>query len=221
MKDKLFTLEFASKFKKPYQYKMGGTQTVVMPNGQRFEFNNKETYSGRGAKYNASIKYHYIGDVIVTKAQVKEAFKIIKDFEKAIKLRLKEQKAKDKRIKQAIKSGVYSLMPSYCGNGHTVELSDNEVYGKFFDSKRLAKTFNISVEDANLLNSHGKTYVFAKTADGRVLEMYHASLDCNNLSIWVAEATPERIAEFQPKEWQSAPFANLVGQSLNNNHFVC
>ena len=74
-----------------------------------------------------------------------------------------------------------------------------------------------------LLNSEGKTYVFARTYTGKVLELYHPSLGCNDLSISFNDATPERIAEFESSrsEWQNAPYAGLVGQTDANNHYVC
>ncbi len=40
-------------FKQTYSYKMGGTQTVVLPNGQGKYFDDRALYSGRGAKYTA------------------------------------------------------------------------------------------------------------------------------------------------------------------------
>lgn len=214
-----FTIEFAKQFKLPYSYKMGGTQTVVMPNGERFEFNDKETYSGRGAKYNSSINYHIIGDIVVSKKQVSAAIKIQKEREKRIKIVQKENKAEIKRIENAKKAGIYSVKLSEYGN--YIELSQEEIYGNFFDEKRLAETLKISIEDADLLNSEGKTYVFAKSEDGNTYELYHPSLQCNHLSISFNIATAERIAKFKPENWQSAPYADMVGQSSKNNHFVC
>jgi hypothetical protein len=211
--------ELARKFKRSYAYKMGGKQTVVMPDGQRFDFDDREYYSGRGSKYNASINHHLLGDVLVSNAELKKVVKEIHERAKMIKMREKENKATQLRITKAAKEGIYSLRVLEYGT--FVELSDNEIYGQFFDAKRLANTLKISLQDAELLNSNGKTYVFAKSEDGKVYELYHSSLICNNLSISINEASPERIAEFSPSEWHGAPYASLIGQTTNSNHFVC
>lgn len=102
-----------------------------------------------------------------------------------------------------------------------MELSTKEQKDCYFDAQRLASTLEISVKDAELLKSSGKTYVFAKSKDGKTYQLYHPSLDCNSLSIHVEETKEERIQQFKPKEWQSAPFASIVGQTNNDNHFVC
>ncbi len=130
-----------------------------------------------------------------------------------------KQKATNERIAAAAKAGVYSIKKEEYGT--FVELSDEEIYGRYFDAKRLSTTLDISIEDAEMLNSKGKTYVFAKTEAGSTIELYHADLSCNYLSISISEASPERVAEFEPKDWQSAPYAHLVGQTSAANHFVC
>ena len=195
---------------------MGGSQTIVLPNGQRFEFNDKEYYSGRGSKYNHSIRHDTIGDVVVTLKEFKEALKYERERVKAIKVREREAKERNKRVKQAEKMGLYNISQ----NGY-IELSEDESQRQYFDTERLARTLKISTEDASLLRSEGKTYVFAKTEDGRTLQLYHSDLSCNRLNIHVEEATAERIAEFDPEEWFSAPYAAEVGNSFKPNHFVC
>lgn len=221
MKTQEFTIEFAKRFKASYIYKMGGTQTIVFPNGQRFDFNDKEFYSGRGAKYNASIRHDIKADVLVSNSQLKEALKADRERKKTIKANELLAKQRAKRIAEAKKNGVYSFYLNDKAGEKYVELSEEERNGNFFDSERLAATLKISVVDANLLNSNGKTYVFAKSEDGNIYELYHPSLSDNRLSITILIATPERIAEFIPAEWQSAPYAHLVGQTENTNHFVC
>ena len=203
-------------FKKGYAYKMGGTQTVILPNGKERKFDDREYYSGRGAKYNASIKHDNIGTVKVSKIDYSKFLAELK----AREIRIAENKKKlaeaEARIKDAKERGEYSIIGDY------VELSDEEAAGRYFDSNRLAKTLDISIEDARLLKSNGKTYVFAKRkSDGIVLELFHPSLSCNDLSIHISVATPERIVEFKHEEWSSAPFAGMVGQTENLNHFVC
>jgi len=209
------TRELAKNFKRSYACKMGGTQIIVFPNGDRHCFNDAEYYSGRGAKYNKSIRHDIIGDVVVTTKQVVAALKIIRENKKAQASMLKVYNAKNKSIELAAKKGLYII------NNGFVELSEKEVYGKFFDANRLANTLKISVSDASLLNSLGKTYVFAKSEDGNTYELYHSSLFCNHLCISLNIATPERIAQFDSEEWQSARYADHVGQTRHSNHFVC
>lgn len=215
----IFTKEFSAKFKRSYAYKMGGTQTITLPNGQSFTFNDKEYYCGRGAKYNSSIKHDEIGNINVSQEEVETVILNRISIAGSRKMNKLKSKEKTKRIEGAKSLGVYSMAnESY---GRYVELSDEESLSKTFDSKRLANTLSISIHDADLLKSEGKTYVFAKSSDGNTYQLYHPSLDCNHLSISVSVATPERIAEFKPKEWQSAPYAEIVGQTAHTNHFAC
>lgn len=219
MKNQTFTKEFASFFKKGYSKKMGGTQTIVLPNGQQFDFDDREYYQGNGAKYNSSSMHDNLGEILVTEKQVKERLNQLKDWARLAKERDKKQKEANKRILTAKKEGIYSIKKEDWGT--FVELSDQESYGKVFDAERLAKTLGISVTDADLLKSWGKTYVFAKSSDGNVYELYHSSLSCNPLCISVEIATGERIAQFKGEEWFSAPFASEVGNTFQSNHFVC
>lgn len=210
-----FTAEFAKKFKKDYSYKMGGTQTVIMPNGERFYFDDRDYYSGRGSKYNRSIKHDHIGDVIITDEQVAEMQAKIDEYEKHVAWVATQNAEKAAKIEAAKANGVYLIQNGY------VELSDEESYTRTFDAERLANTLGISVEDANLLRSRGKTYVFAKSNDGNTYQLYHPNTQLNYLSIHVEVVTPEHIAQFNHEEWASAPFAHEVGQTENKNHFVC
>jgi hypothetical protein len=216
LKNLAITEELAVYFKQSYSVKMGGTQTVVFPNGESFYFNDKEYYSGRGAKYNSSIRHQNLGDVLVSKEELKDYVARLNEIAKIKKENAKTKKAMELRIKQAKKDGIYFIKE----NGF-VELEEKEWYNRTFDAKRLANTLKISEADAELLYSEGKTYVLAKSEDGNTYELYHSDLSCNHLAIHVSIATPEIIAEFKPQEWQNAPFAHLVGQTNNNNHFVC
>lgn len=196
-------------FKKGYAYKMGGTQTIVLPNRKEKYFDDREYYKGRGAKYNVNIKHDEVGVVQVSRKEYSSFLAHLRDIEANKLERIERAAKKAKRLQDAKNRGVYDLVQS--GGLKFVELSDDEKYSKKFDAKRLAATLGIRVEDADLLNSGGKTYVFAKSTDGNTYELYHPSLDCNPLNISISVATPERIAEFQPKEWQSE----------RTNHFVC
>jgi hypothetical protein len=215
-KNLAITEELATKFKASYSLKMGGTQTIEFPNGESFFFDDKKFYSGRGEKYNSSIRHQDLGTILVSKEELKKYVNRLNEIAVIEKEYAKEKKATVLRIATSKKEGVYSINE----NGF-IELSDNERQNNTFDAERLAKTFKISIEDARLLHSEGKTYVFAKSEDGNVYELYHADLSCNNLNIWVGIATPERISEFEPSEWQNATYASLVGQTKNNHHFVC
>jgi len=212
-------------FKKSYSYKMGGTQTVILPNGKSKHFDDREYYSGRGSKYNNNIKHDEIGDVKVSRKEYSAFLKMLKEREerRAINLKKAAEKAAEKaaRIEEAKANGIYSLEKAEGDVGHYIELSDDESYNHHFDAERLARTLKISVEDAQLLNSNGKTYVFAKSADGNTYQLYHASLSCNHLNIHVSIASPEQISEFNHDEWASAPYAGLVGQTNKKNHFAC
>lgn len=212
--------QLAKSFKRNYAYKMGGSQTLVFPNGQEFTFNDKEYYSGRGAKYNSSIKHDVIGIVIISKKELSAKIKIEKERTKRIKENQKIEKESIARYAENLVNGIYGLKEYEYGI--LVELSNDEKNNQFFDEKRLAKTLDITIQDASLLNSNGKTYVFAKQiSTGKTIELYHASLICNQLNIYISYPTPERIAEFQHEEWNSAPFASAVGMTENKNHFVC
>lgn len=102
-----------------------------------------------------------------------------------------------------------------------VELSEEEADGQFFDAERLANTLKIKVEDAQLLNSGGKTYVFAQAEDGTIYQLYHPSLSCNRLSISIDVFSAEKMEEFRESWGAHGPYAGLLGQTKNANHFVC
>ncbi len=216
---KQITETFARKFKRAYSYKMGGQQTIVFPNGQEFTFDDREYYSGRGSKYNSSVKHHNLGRIEITTKELREAKKEVRENANRIKEMEAERQSQTKRIEEAKAAGIYSISKKEYGT--FVELSEVESCGKFFEAERLARTLDISVADAELLNSEGKTYVFARTATGKLLQLYHSSLSCNNLSISIEEVTEERLKEFNHDEWASAPYATLVGQTSKKNHFVC
>lgn len=207
----------AKQFKRRYSYKMGGKQTLTFPNGQRFEFNDKEYYSGRGAKYNASIRHEDLGEIKISKKEVSVFFKAERERVAQVREALKERKAREKKYAEAKKQGLYAI------EGAFVLLSDEEATSRGFDAERLANTLGISVEDANLLYSVGKTYVYARQSNGNIIELYHPDLSCNYLSISIDFDANEKFAAKQKDRdsWVNAPFAGLVGQSDNINHYVC
>jgi len=216
VKNLAITEEVAINFKASYSAAMGGTQTVVFPNGMSFYFDDRTYYSGRGVKYNKSINHQLLGNVVISVSHVKDYVLQLNERAARIIQYRKNEKALELRLKEAKKNKIYTINP-----GGYVELSENESENKNFDAARLANTLKINIEDALLLNSVGKTYVFAKSEDGLIYQLYHSSLDCNALNIHVELATKEMMNGFKSEEWQNAPYASLVGQTANNNHFVC
>ena len=216
---KNYTAEFAAKFKRNYAYTMGGSQTIELPNGQKFEFNDRQFYSGRGSKYNNSVKHDNKGIIKITRKELSAVLKSEREVKARLKAITAERKETAKRYADNKEAGIYGISVEKYGN--YIELSEAESEGQYFDAPRLAKTLGISLKDAELLKSYGKTYVFAKTNTGEVIELYHSSLSCNSLSISISKPNAERIAEFNHDEWASAPYAEILGQSKNENHFVC
>lgn len=64
-------------FKKGYAYKMGGTQTVALPNGKSKSFDDRQYYSGRGAKFNKDVRHDIIGVVKVSRKDYADFLKHI------------------------------------------------------------------------------------------------------------------------------------------------
>lgn len=205
----------------PYFCKMGGTKKLIVDNKQEFFLDQKDIYRGRGNKYNTSIRYdEQIYDI--TLDQLEEYKKLIGkkkyDEQKRLVLINKEFKQKQKRIFEADKMGIYSIY------NNIIELSESEKEFKTFNPSKLAKTLNISISDAELLKSRGKTYVFAQKLDNsEIIELYHADLNNNSLYIHVSKPTEERVNEFKANHptWLNAPYSHLLGQTENKNHFVC
>jgi len=202
-------------FKQSYSYRMGGTQTIVLPNGNERYFDDRDYYQGKGERYNSSINHDEKGTIKVSRKDYSAFIGKLREIEKATKERRLATIKRNKRIESAKSIGIYTILGGY------IELSEEESNRRYFDSERLAKTLKIDVKDADLLNSRGKTYVFAKSEDGNTYELYHSSLECNALNIYVSMATEERINSFDSKEYQNAQFAGMVGQTRNSNHFVC
>lgn len=208
-------------FKESYAYKMGGTQTVILPNGKSKFFDDREYYSGRGAKYNSNIRHDERGEIKVSRKEYSAFLAKLREEKARREQNIKEQAARAKRIEAAKEKGLYSLSEKH-PNDFLVELTPDESHNQYFDAERLARTLNIKVEDVELLNSKGKTYVFARQiGTGKIFRLYHNSLSCNDLTIWVTEVSEETLKKFNHAEWASAPYAHLVGQTANKNHFVC
>lgn len=123
---------------------------------------------------------------------------------------MQEAIEKQQRVELAKKQGTYSIDSS-----NYVELSEEEMYGKFFDAERLANTLNISIQDAEKLRSGGKTYVFAKSENGNTYMMFHPCLCCNKLSIHITRVADEYVADFR------ISWGKIKDVDENQNHFVC
>lgn len=210
-------------FKARYTLKMGGTQTVILPNGKSKYFDDRKYYSGKGEKYNNPQMHHIIGEVKISRKDYSNFLKKLKETEIDLANYRKGIEEKKERIIEAKAKGLYSLKKFEDWEDFNVELSPEEEQQKTFDPERLAKTLDISVKDALLLRSPGKTYVFAKQSDGNIIKLYHPSLSCNDLNICVNMNGKKQFSEFTKRRatWTSAPYAGLVGQTKNNNHFVC
>lgn len=210
-----------SYFKSSYSCKMGGTQTVSLPNGKEKYFDDREYYSGRGAKYNSSIRHDEKGLIKVSRKEYSDFLKMLKerDLRKKQAIILRAENAK--KYGELKSQGLYGIKNEEWGN--FIELSEEESSGKFFDAERLAKTLDISVADCELLNSEGKTYVYAKNGSGQTINLYHSDLSCNDLNISVEIDNGDQYGEMlkNREEWINAPYADLVGQTTNQNHFVC
>ena len=206
---------------KPYCYVMGGTKTLYIENKQVLFIEQKNIYSGRSSKFNKSIRYdEQIYNITLNQLEQykKEIGKKKYEEQKNYALINKEFKQKQKRIFEADKNGVYSIY------NNIIELSESERVFNTFNPSKLAKTLNISISDAELLKSSGKTYVFAQKLDNsEIIELYHADLKNNSLCIHVSKPTDERISEFKANHanWFNAPYSQLLGQTENKNHFVC
>ena len=206
---------------RPYCYAMGGTKTLFIDNKQVLFLEQKNIYSGRASKYNTSIRYdEQIYNITLNqldKYKKEIGKKKYEEQKQNIKIN-KEFKQKQKRIFEADKKGVYSIY------NNIIELSEGEQKFNTFNPSKLAKTLNISISDAELLKSSGKTYVFAQKLDSsEIIELYHADLNNNPLYIHVSKPTDERISEFKANHanWFNAPYSQLLGQTENKNHFVC
>ena len=208
---------------------MGGTQTVVLPNGKIKVFDDREFYSGRGAKYNKTVRHDDLGFVKVSRKEYSAFLKHLKESEKA-KADAEQKRLDDlKNYAEFEKKGEYKLVPineNSPAEGSYLLLSEEEKNNKTFNPTRLARTLNIYVDDAKLLLSRGKTYVFATELIygkpcGRTILLYHPSLSCNSLSIHVSYPDQSFMDSFKHEEWYSAPYAKLLGQTPNKNHFVC
>lgn len=212
-----------------YDYKMGGvTNITITKSGETIhveQYDEREYYQGRGSKYNSSIK-HDLKEVTLSCNELtkrwREAKAYFKNREEAIKERELIQESKSLRVKDAKNKGVYTFEGfTNSDEGAYLELSDSEIHNREFDAKRLSETLNIQIEDVELLKSNGKTYVFATSFCGETYRLYHPNLEVNNLSIHVQKVDSKEVEKFDHKEWSSAPYAKELGQTENQNHFVC
>ena len=204
-----------------YCYAMGGKKTLNINNKQVLFLEQKNIYRGRASKFNTSIRYdEQIYNITLNQLEQykKEIGKKKYQEQKEEQKINKEFKQKQKRIFEADKKGVYSIY------NNIIELSESERVFNTFNHSKLAKTLNISISDAELLKSSGKTYVFAKKLDNsEIIELYHADLKNNSLYIHVSKPTDKRVSEFKANHanWVNAPYSQLLGQTENKNHFVC
>jgi hypothetical protein len=197
-----------------YVYKMGGTRTLIIDGVEVLKIDNREYYSGRGAKQNTSIRY----DNQIYKLTSQEVIKLSRNIAKELYAEAKRcaanQKAERERLKvfkECAAKGVYPF------NGSMVMLSDAESYNRSYNVDKLARTLNISREDAKLVGSEGKTYVFAKTNNGEYLRIFHPCLCCNPLYIHTNPITIADIVKFN-RDWRKL---DNINEDNLEYHFVC
>lgn len=98
-----------SYFKNSYSCKMGGTQTVSLPNGKEKHFDDREYYSGRGAKYNSSIRHDEKGLIKVSRKEYSDFLKILKERDLKMKQAVILRAENVKRYEKLKSQGLYGI----------------------------------------------------------------------------------------------------------------
>lgn len=87
-------------FKRGYDKRMGGTQTVILEGIGNFFFDDREYYSGRGKKYNNDRMHQHIGDVYVSKEEIEN---LASSLAKSAWEMQKDSQERDKKARAAYK----------------------------------------------------------------------------------------------------------------------
>lgn len=203
-----YTENAAIYFKKSYSKKMGGTQTITFEDDflTKIELNDKEYYSGRGAKYNSASMHEHI-DVFVSKHEFEY---LVSDRAKMLFERQKEQLNTKKMLANFCKE--FDLTT----NNYLSISTSGYVY--FEKSKKSQIEKELKVDLTDFFNASGKTYFFADSRIG-LLQFYHN----HNQSYSFEFVNEDKRQEFlnERESWVNAPYADLVGQSENINLYVC
>lgn len=194
-------------FSKSFNKKMGGTQTIRFEDNflPEIEIDEREYYSGRGAKYNNDSMHEHI-DVFVSKKEFEERVN-----QRATNLydRLKNKSIASKALRNFCKENQLNAKNYYF-------FSENSAYFKFEKKSDVEKELNINLSE--FFNTTGKTYYFADTKIG-LLMFFHNHHQSYSFEIVNEEKKQEFLAERE--SWVNAPYAKEVGQTDNINLYVC
>ena len=195
-------------FAASYNKKMGGTQTIVFENGflPTIEKNDKEFYSGRGAKYNNASMHEHI-NVLVTLEMFNEK---VNTRAQLFFDRQKEEKLNRQRLTSFCKANGLNK------NNYTDVTGGNCVYFERENKNAIELELNVNLED--FFNATGKTYYFSETRLGW-LQFFHNRRQSYSFNI----VTLEDKLKFdnERESWISAPYAADLGQTDNDKLFVC
>jgi hypothetical protein len=202
-----YTENAATYFAVSFNKKMGGTQTITFEDNfiEEIKIDKREYYQGRGAKYNSASMHEHI-NVFISKAYFEEK---VNYRAKSFFNRQKEEQLKKKELIQ------------FCQKNGLNEknYTEKSSCGIYFDrSKQKEVEAELNVDLSDFFAANGKTYFFAESRIGLV-QFYHN----NRQSYSFDFTTEERRNEFYAnrESWVSAPYAYLVGQTNNQNLFVC
>lgn len=186
---------------------MGGTQTITFEDDflPSIELDKREYYTGRGAKYNSNSMHEHI-DVFVTK----------KAFDSKVKIRANEIFTYEKTQAEAKK-----VLKNFCKENDLNIKNYSAFYNgtAFFEDDKKSEIENeLNIDLTEFFNAGGKTYFFAETKLG-LLMFYHNHRQSYSFEI----VTEEKRQEFanNRESWVNAPYASEVGQTENENLYVC
>lgn len=197
----------ADYFSKTFNKKMGGTQKITFEDDflPAIEIDKRDYYSGRGAKYNSNSMHEHI-DVFVTK----------KEFEAKVNHRASEIFNYEKQILEEKKA-----LKNFC-EFHKINhknfngFSNGFIYFEKEKQTEIEKELNIDLSE--FFAASGKTYFFANSRIG-LLMFYHNHRQSFGFEIVNEEKRQEFLNERE--SWVNAPFAKEVGQTENENLYVC
>lgn len=204
---KFYTENAGSYFSKSFTKKMGGTQTITFEDDflPAIELDKREFYTGRGAKYNSNSMHEHI-DVFVTK----------KEFDSKVKIRATEIFTYEKTQAEAKKA-----LKNFCKENDLNIKNYSAFYNgtAFFEDDKKSEIENeLNIDLTDFFNASGKTYFFAETKLG-ILMFYHNHRQSYSYEV-VSEEKRQEFADDR-ESWVNAPYASEVGQTENENLYVC
>lgn len=204
---KFYTENAGAYFSKSFNKKMGGTQTIKFEDDflPTIELDQREYYTGRGAKYNSNSMHEHI-DVFVTK----------KDFDAKVKLRASEIFNFEKTQAEAKK-----VLKNFCKENDLNLTNYSAFYNgtAFFDADKKSEIEReLNIDLSEFFDANGKTYFFAETKLG-LLMFYHNHRQSYSYEVVSEEKRQEFLNERD--SWVNAPYASEVGQTDNINLYVC